>query len=127
MMATATMIDRIATYLRAKMPEAREVAVDGLLRIGGGTSRWDWSFDAIWRDDGGEQRRGCILRRDPDAGLLETDRDIEYTVYNAFQHTSVPVPRMYWLETGSDALERPFFIMERIDGCQSDPAGLALR
>jgi aminoglycoside phosphotransferase (APT) family kinase protein len=121
------MTDGIAAYLRAKMPGAHEVAVVGLYRIAGGASRETWSFDASWQEGGEEQRRGFILRRDPDAGLLQTDRDVEYRVYNAFQQTAVPVPRMYWLETGSEALERPFFIMERIDGCHSDPARLALR
>ncbi len=125
--ATSTKTDRISEYLRTKMAGARDIRVSGLFRIAGGASRETWSFDASWQEAGCEQRRGFILRRDPEAGLLETARDVEYTVYQAFQNSSVPVPRMYWLETESAALERPFFIMERIDGCQSDPGGLALR
>jgi aminoglycoside phosphotransferase (APT) family kinase protein len=124
----ATMAGRIAEYLRRQMPDAARLSIRGLYRIPGGASRETWSFDAAWQDgDGTAQQRGFILRRDPEAGLLETDRDIEYRVYRAFQGSAVPVPRMYWLETGSGSLDRPFFIMERIDGCQTDPNVLALR
>jgi aminoglycoside phosphotransferase (APT) family kinase protein len=33
----------------------------------------------------------------------------------------VPVPRTYWIETGGAALDRPFFVMGRIDGCETNP------
>ncbi len=137
----ATMAGRIADFLQARMPDATQIQVSRLYRIPGGASRETWSFDATWQnghiqqnEQDGEstlQKRGFILRRDPDAGLLDTDRDVEYRVYRAFgglaEGSAVPVPRMYWLETESIALDRPFFIMERIDGCQSDPNLLALR
>jgi len=124
---TATMADRIAAYLRLQLPDAREIIVERLYRIPGGASRETWSFDATWTDADGSQQRGFILRRDPEAGLLQTDRDVEYRVYRAYQETAVPVPRMYWLELDCTSLDRPFFVMERIDGCQTDPAALAAR
>jgi len=66
------------------------------------------------------------LRRDPDAGVLETERDVEFQVYKALQGTKVPVPKVYWLEMDGRWLERPFFVMERIDGCETAPQVLAL-
>lgn len=120
--------ERLAIYLRARMAEARDLRIERLMRIPGGASRETWSFDAVWRDDGTERRQGFILRRDPVAGLLESDRRLEYRAYTAFAGTAVPVPRIYWLEEGKGSpLERPFFIMERIDGCQADGQTLALR
>ena len=65
------------------MAEARDLSVSGLYRIPGGASRETWSFDARWNEGGREQRRGFILRRDPEASLLETERDVEYRVYRA--------------------------------------------
>ncbi len=125
--ASSLSADRIAAYLRRRMPAAEDVAVAGLYRIPGGASRETWSFDATWRDASGEHVQGLILRRDPDAGLLETQRDIEYAVYRAFAGSAVPVPRVYWLELDAEPLDRPFFVMERIDGCQTDGSLLAMR
>lgn len=119
--------ERIAAYLRSRMPNATDLAVSGLYRIPGGASRETWSFDARWCDGSGEHSQGFILRRDPDAGLLETEREVEYTVYRAFAGSAVPVPRVYWLELDPEPLDRPFFVMERIDGCQTDGNLLAAR
>ncbi|HEV8575367.1 MAG TPA: phosphotransferase family protein [Dehalococcoidia bacterium] len=113
--------ERIQAYLSQKLAHSDDVAVSDLHRIAGGASRETWSFDATWREDGREVRRGFILRRDPDASLLETDRDTEFRVMDAVAACGVPVPKMYWLENDGGALDRPFFLMERIDGCETSP------
>jgi len=113
--------ERIQAYLSQKLARSDAVIVSDLWRIPGGASRETWSFDAAWREDGCEVRRGFILRRDPDASLLETDRDVEFRVMDAVVGCGIPVPKMYWLETDGAALDRPFFMMERIDGCETSP------
>ena len=113
--------ERIAAYLRSKMPEAGELTITGLNRIPGGASRETWSFDARWREGGREVQRGFVIRRDPEASVLETERDIEFQVYRALADTSIPVPSVYWLEKENEWLDRPFFVMERIDGCETSP------
>jgi aminoglycoside phosphotransferase (APT) family kinase protein len=46
---------------------------------------------------------------------VESEREVEYAFYRAFENDArVPVPRMRWLEIGSEALGAPFFIMDRI-------------
>ncbi len=115
------MLERIEAYLKTKLPGADGISVSNLNRIPGGASRETWSCDALWREDGNEVRRGFIFRRDPDASLLETDRDLEFRVMEAVGGQGVPVPRMYWLEQDSSWLDRPFFVMERIDGCETSP------
>jgi aminoglycoside phosphotransferase (APT) family kinase protein len=67
-------------------------------------------------------QRGFVLRRDPDASLLETDRNVEFGVMDAVARDGIPVPRMYWLENDGSVLDRPFFVMERIDGCETSPS-----
>ncbi len=110
----------IANYLGQRLPGAHDVRVTRLYRIPGGASRETWSVDAAWRDDRGtEQTRGFIIRRDPPSSLLDSDRRIEFAFYRSFANTSVPVPKPLWLETDPALLERPFFVMERIDGCDS--------
>lgn len=115
------MEERIAAYLQARMPGAADLTVSALNRIPGGASRETWSFDARWREGDRDEERGFVIRRDPEASVLETERDIEFQVYRALADTSIPVPRVYWLEKESQWLDRPFFVMERIDGCETSP------
>ncbi len=110
--------ERVADYLQSKLPQASEVTVENVFRIPGGASRETWSFDARWREAGAEVSHAFVLRRDPDASLLESDRDTEFRVMDAVWSQGVPVPRMHWLEPDPAWLERPFFIMERVDGCE---------
>ncbi|TMB86559.1 MAG: phosphotransferase family protein [Chloroflexi bacterium] len=115
--------ERLQAYLKHQLPAAVDVRVANLQRIPGGASRETWSFDAAWREAGEEVQQGLILRRDPDASLLETERDVEFQVMDAV-YGRVPVPRMHWIETSSEWLDRPFFIMSRIDGCETNPTRL---
>jgi hypothetical protein len=42
--------ERVADYLRSKLPQASEVTVENVFRIPGGASRETWSFDARWSE-----------------------------------------------------------------------------
>jgi aminoglycoside phosphotransferase (APT) family kinase protein len=88
-----------------------DVTVRDLSRIPGGASRETYRFDAELNG----KSRGLILRRDPVGSLIDTDRQVEFLAYKSF-HTVVPVPEPLVLETVGGLLERPFFIMSRIDG-----------
>jgi aminoglycoside phosphotransferase (APT) family kinase protein len=115
------MQERVANYLSKKLG-SEDVSVLDLHRIPGGASRETWSCDARWRDNGQDVSRGFIFRRDPDASLLVTERDVEFRVMDAVAAHAVPVPAMCWLETDGTWLDRPFFVMERIDGCETTPS-----
>ena len=109
--------DQLAAYLRTRMPEVRDLAVSHVARIPGGASRETWSFDARWSEDGrGDVEQAFILRRDPPASLLESNNDLEFDLYTAMAGSGIPVPRVHWIERDGAALERPFFIMERLPG-----------
>jgi aminoglycoside phosphotransferase (APT) family kinase protein len=117
--------EAIAAYFARRLADARDVCVRHLQRIPGGASRETWSVDVSWSDRGGEpQAKGFIIRRDPPASLVTSDRRVEFEFYRSFQNSAVPVPRALWLETEATHLERPFFVMERIDGCESQPQAL---
>src|SRR5438445_3876141 len=117
-------IDQIQAYLATKLPHVDGLAVSGLHRIPGGASRETWSFDASWRQEGADVSKGFILRRDPDASLLVTERDLEYRVMDGVAGSGVPVPKVCWLESDSTVLDRPFFAMERLDRCETSPSQL---
>lgn len=109
---------RLEQYL-ARLWNA-EVRVRNLARIPGGASRETYRFDA----DVNGKPRGLILRRDPCGSLIDTDRQVEFLAYQSL-HGIVPVPEPLVLATDGGALERPFFIMSRIDGGQVASAMMA--
>lgn len=108
--------DRLAGYLRAKLG-APELVVADLARIPGGASRETYRFRARYTKGGQKLDRGLILRRDPTASLIETERTTEYRAYEAFYKLGLPVPEPIALELGSEALERPFFVMAEVENC----------
>jgi aminoglycoside phosphotransferase (APT) family kinase protein len=110
----------IAKYLSARLDGGPEVTVSNLSRIPGGASRETWMFDAAWNLNGSAPASGAfVLRKDPPASLVESDREVEYAFYSAFDGTDVPVPRMRWLEQDTSHLGAPFFIMDRILDCEA--------
>jgi len=86
--------------------------VENVTRIPGGASRETYSFDAV---KAGGERRCLILRRDPTGSLIDTDRTTEFLAYQSFQGLA-PVPEPIVLEAEGGPLQRPFFIMSRVDG-----------
>lgn len=101
---------RLERYLSALWND--QVCVANVSRIPGGASRETYRFDATTRSG----VRGLILRRDPVGSLIDTDRRVEFLAYQSF-HGVVPVPEPVVLEQKAGGpLQRPFFIMARIDG-----------
>jgi aminoglycoside phosphotransferase (APT) family kinase protein len=111
----------LADYIATRLPEAADIAVDQLERISGGASRETYRFRLAWREGGQMRERRLILRRDPPASLIDTERRVEFEAYRAFAGSAVPVPQMLWLEEGSEALGHPFFIAEELTGFQASP------
>lgn len=105
---------RIVHYLRQRMPEAGSISVIALSRIHGGASRETFRVRVETERDG---ERGLIFRRDPVSTLIETERDIEFAAYRSFMDSAVPVPRALYLEKETEWLDRPFFVMEEVEGC----------
>jgi aminoglycoside phosphotransferase (APT) family kinase protein len=52
---------------------------------------------------------------DPVFMVYDMERQFK-TMQMVADHTEVPVPKVLWLETGTDAIGVPFFVMERIHG-----------
>jgi len=111
---------QLEKYLSDRIPAAEGLTVFGLSRIPGGASRETWMFDASWTSNGSTETAAFVLRKDPPASLVESDREVEYAFYSAFENTSVPVPRMRWLEKDPVHLGAPFFIMDRILDCDAN-------
>ncbi|WP_297508366.1 phosphotransferase family protein [uncultured Caulobacter sp.] len=104
-----SLAERLEAYL-SRVWDA-PVTVADLSRIPGGASRETYRFSAVANGEA----RPLILRRDPPGSLIETDRNLEYVALASF-HDKVPAPRPVAMEAEGAELERPFFIMERVEG-----------
>ncbi len=109
--------ERLAAYLSGILG-APDLTVSELARIPGGASRETYRFRARYSEKGTLRERALILRRDPPASLIETERTTEFRAYQAFHALGLPVPEPVALELEGGALERPFFVMEEIAGCE---------
>ncbi len=107
---TSGLADRLAAHLTRT--SGKLTTVETIHRIPGGASRETYRFDAT--ADG--VRKGFILRRDPQGSLIDTDRRLEFLAIRSFAGKGVAAPEALTLEESGAELERPFFIMARIDG-----------
>ncbi|MGH2761666.1 MAG: phosphotransferase family protein [Thermoleophilaceae bacterium] len=78
-------------------------------QLSGGWSRHSYTARA---DD-----RAYIVRVKPEGGLLETDLEAEYAIYDALQATGVAIPRVFLLDaSGDNPFGGPYFVMESVPG-----------
>ena len=84
---------RLAAYLTHRMPAVQAVAISDFARIHGGGSQEMFRFRASWSEGGEVIERPMILRREPPAGMVEAERDLEYKTYRALAQTTLPLPR----------------------------------
>ncbi len=113
---------RLERWLAAQLPAGAAPRVSKLSSpSSSGMSSETLLFDATWQEGGAQERAALVGRRAPDT------RDVpvfpHYDLESQFRllelvarHGDVPVPRVRWLEPGSDALGAPFFVMDRVDG-----------
>lgn len=118
--------EQLADYVRLKVLAAGDTRIDRLEQISGGASRQTYRFRLRYREGGAERERNLILRRDPAASLIDTDRKIEFAAYRAFFNTPVPVPEVLWLEDDPRHLGSPFFIGVELTGLQAAPAKILM-
>ncbi|GAA4674669.1 phosphotransferase family protein [Gordonia humi] len=102
--------ERLGQFLAAN-------AVDGtitdLRRAGSGRSRDNWLFDLVSADG---TREPLILRTDPDGGLIDTDRAVEFAVLRALEGGTLPTPVARWLDADGTSIGRPSLVMRRLPG-----------
>jgi aminoglycoside phosphotransferase (APT) family kinase protein len=110
--------DEIVGLLR-KFIEARTSApppeIISLHRASLGRSRENWLFDALWKD-GPADPEPLIVRRDPEGGLLDTDRALEFEILRALEDSDLPTPGVRWLDATGEWLGRPSLVMRRQPG-----------
>lgn len=112
------MAERLGAWLAARWG-TDSCTVDDLKRHAEGFSWETYTATAICRRaEHGVEQRGVAVRREPEDGLLAPyDAAQQYTIHATVQDASdVPMPELIGLETDPDALGRPFYVMERVEG-----------
>jgi aminoglycoside phosphotransferase (APT) family kinase protein len=122
MRAVQELAEKIARYAEHRIPDAERVTVEEIRRVFGGASRETYLIRlARHLAKGRAEELRWVVRRDPEGSLIETERRNEFEAYRAFYGSAVPVPRPLWLEEDPKWLDRSFFVMEEITGCESSP------
>ena len=116
----ATRERQIVDYVASQLQGATDFHLGSFRRMPEGWSRESYMFDLGWTDaDGRREQHTLILRVDPPGSLIYSDRTLEYGVIDALHRVGYPVPRMWFLETGKEALGAPFLVMEKLEGTAS--------
>ena len=108
--------ERLHAFVTAQLPGVHDLRIEGLHRTSSGFSRENWEFDASWRDRDITVTEKLIMRRDPIGSVLETDRRVEFAVLNALESTTIPAPKVRWLDADGTWLGRPSVVMVREEG-----------
>jgi aminoglycoside phosphotransferase (APT) family kinase protein len=110
-------IRRIEQWLRSKIGRAPSISIEPRSTGEGGFSG-ELYFIRV-QSEGAPREREYVLRRRGGADSLFPDADfsIQHRILRALREAQgVPVPEVVWVEEKSDALDAPFFVMERIHG-----------
>ena len=111
------MKQRLEVYLKARFPQRQDLSVVELEWMSGGFSYLTYFFAATWNEAEGSVSESLVIRMQPELGCIPPyDIRPQYEVMKRLHSTSVHVPKVHWLETDSQVLGHPFFVMEKIDG-----------
>ncbi|HZE65781.1 MAG TPA: phosphotransferase family protein [Sporichthyaceae bacterium] len=109
--------DTLTGWLATWRPETT-VAVTEPVLLGGGSSKQNWAFDAVWSPTGGGDRisHQLILRQDAEQGVVSTSLAVEAELMDALAGTGVPVPVVYGVDTTAAIFAVPTVVVGRLSG-----------
>ncbi len=112
--------DDLATWLSSRIPGAEALSVGDLKAPSGAGNSAETSFVEVrYRADGAWHERKLVLRRQNQGSDLFMDATLQlpHRMMTALaRHPSVPVPKVLGIELDSLILDRPFLVMEAIEG-----------
>lgn len=115
-MSNGGIVGLLEGLVAASLGPAASPTVTSVHRVSTGRSRENWLFDLSWTDSTGERNESLIARRDPDGGLIETDRATEFAVLQALEDAGLPTPHARWLDADGAALGKPSLVMVQLPG-----------
>jgi aminoglycoside phosphotransferase (APT) family kinase protein len=83
----------------------------------GGASKIQMGFNLSWNEPGvGRTISRLVVRMEPSESMNSTSRLREFQVLRAFADTSVPVPRVYWVDPDGEWFPEPALIYAFAEG-----------
>jgi aminoglycoside phosphotransferase (APT) family kinase protein len=110
-------ITQFKSFLASRNPDADQIDITSVRSIYGGASRQTFAMEITITRKTAKISRKIILRREFEAGIIDTKTRTEWDAYRAFSHTEVPVPELLWIEEDPLWMGTPFLVMEEIVGC----------
>jgi aminoglycoside phosphotransferase (APT) family kinase protein len=111
-------IEGFKAFLREHYPDAALIDIGSVRTIFGGASRQTFSMKILIRRKTDQMSRKVILRREFEAGIIDTATKTEWDAYRSFWDTQVPVPEALWIEEDPQWMGTPFLVMEQITDCE---------
>lgn len=114
---------QLEAWFRSKLPAAESISVGPLEKAPGGLASEIHFLDLNWWESGQEYTEHLLIREESKVFRVfpEFHLDREFNAMRALEGSSVPVPRMFWLENDESVIGAPFYIMGKIDGEVLDP------
>lgn len=118
----AQMRGRLQSWLAARLPSGAEPEVSEISSPSAtGMSSETLLFDASWQEKGAPRSGRFVARVEPDPGDCPVfpvyDLEAQFELLRIVgERTTVPVPRVRWLERDPGPLGAPFFVMDRAEG-----------
>lgn len=113
---------RLEAWLGDHLPAGNDVAItDARGTAANGMSSETLLFTAAWTEDGRRHEEALVGRIAPDPDDIPVfaayDMRLQFRIMQLVgELTSVPVPRVRWLEESSGPLGAPFFVMDQVTG-----------
>jgi aminoglycoside phosphotransferase (APT) family kinase protein len=105
--------------VRSRIPGAAHATIANWAPTERGFSTETFLFD-VTGIDGDQSSLGLVFRRPPEFAILpDYDLRRQFLTMQRLEPSPIPVPRVRWIDTGSDAVGTPYLIMDRIDGAVS--------
>ena len=107
--------EALAAYYQSKLSPDQPVQITEIERVGEGNQREMYYFTGV-EDKGRATYHQPLILRLYDGARAEYDADYEYNVIEKLGRSTLPVPKVFELETDGKHLGKPFVIMERVKG-----------
>lgn len=107
---------RFESYLAKKLG-GDDLSITSINQTEMGLSGENFFLSLEYRKEGVPVKNELVVRRQPVAHFLGSyDLSVEFRVLDALQDKGISIPKTYWYEPDKNLLERPFYVMEKVDG-----------
>ncbi len=115
-MAPVTQHAGLRAYLAEKFKDS-DLTLLKMTQVEQGMSSDTFFIDLGYTENQGTVKKEIVLKREPAGGILETyDLSKEFRLLKALQAGGIAVPAVLWHEGRTEVFERPFYVMEKVEG-----------